>query len=325
MIRVAVDLAGSEKGAEAVIAGARKALEAEDLEIMLVGPRSSLPPGENLKEARLSFVEAPTVIPMGEKVNRDLFRKRDSSLFQIVALIKEGKADAAVSAGNTACFVALAITLLETISGVDRPGIAIFLPKISGITILIDAGANTAPEPAHLLSYARMGAYLYQAMFNTDRPRVGLLNVGHEETKGNILCQQTSALLKAAGKLNFVGNVEGVDLFNPEVDVVVTDGFTGNCILKACEGILEDSTAFWKSAIRESALENDPRAEHLTAIISRRADFAEHTGGLLMGVRGLCTITHGRSGEEAHYKSILRARHAAKNNLIGKLQERNNA
>ncbi|HNQ36180.1 MAG TPA: phosphate acyltransferase, partial [bacterium] len=158
MIRIAVDLAGSEQGPAAVLAGARKArAEAPDLEITLVGPRTGLSEPEL---AEFKYLEAPVAIPMCEKVTRELLRNPDSSLFKIVRLVKEGEADAAVSGGNTACFVALATSMLGTIPGVDRPGIAIFLPKLNGSTILLDAGANTATSAEHLVSYAVMGHLL---------------------------------------------------------------------------------------------------------------------------------------------------------------------
>src|SRR5450759_4872482 len=233
-IRVAVDLSGSEKGPAEVLDGAILARQEGNLEIILVG-QSSAVAGKDL--AGCSFLEAPLAIPMSEKVSRELLRNQDSSLFKIVRLVQEGKADAAVSGGNTAGFVALATTLLGTIPNVERAGIAIFLPKMSGTTILIDAGANTATVSKHLVSYAVMGSYLHQVIFNSKKPRIGLLNVGEEETKGSDLYRETHLLLKQDRRLNFIGNIEGHDIFNPKVDVVVADGFTGNCILKTVEGV----------------------------------------------------------------------------------------
>ncbi|MFH0795513.1 MAG: phosphate acyltransferase PlsX [Candidatus Omnitrophota bacterium] len=316
MVRVAIDLAGSEKGAREVLSGAKAALNDGGLEITLVGQRAAVA-GEDLSV--FSFVEAPLAIPMAEKVTRELLRNPDSSLFQIVRLVKEGKVDAAVSGGNTACFVALATSLLGTVPGVDRPGIAIFLPKTSGSTILIDAGANTTTISKHLVSYAIMGSYLYRAIFKKENPRVGLLNVGEEETKGNDLYREAHTLLKTNPKITFIGNVEGHDILEPKVDVVVADGFTGNCILKTIEGVAEDFAGFLKQEVTKKGLDKDPEIAELVSGSVRRADFAEHSGGFLMGVEGICIIIHGRSAAEANRKAILRAKEAVTQNLMSNL------
>ncbi len=316
MVRVAIDLAGSEKGAREVLSGAKAALNDGGLEITLVGQRAAVE-GEDLSV--FSFVEAPLAIPMAEKVTRELLRNSDSSLFQIVRLVKEGKVDAAVSGGNTACFVALATSLLGTVPGVDRPGIAIFLPKTSGSTILIDAGANTTTIPKHLVSYAIMGTYLYRAIFKKENPGVGLLNVGEEETKGNDLYREAHTLLKTNPKITFIGNVEGHDIFKPKSDVVVADGFTGNCILKTIEGVAEDFAGFLKQEVTKKGLDKDPKITELVSDSVRRADFAEYSGGFLMGVEGICIIIHGRSAAEANRKAILRAKEAVSQNLMSNL------
>jgi len=317
LIRVAVDLSGSEKGPAEVLDGAILARQEGNLEIILVGQSSAVA----VKDlAGCSFLEAPLAIPMSEKVSRELLRNQDSSLFKIVRLVQEGKADAAVSGGNTACFVALATTLLGTIPNVERSGIAIFLPKMSGTTILIDAGANIATVSKHLVSYAIMGGYLHQALFGSEKQRIGLLNVGEEETKGSDLYRETHLLLKQDQRLNFIGNVEGHDIFGPKVDVVVADGFTGNCILKTIEGVTEDFASFLKGEIVKKGLEHEPAVAEILGKFLRRGDFAEYSGGFLMGVSGLCVIIHGRSGAEAHRKAILRARDAVAGNLISHLQ-----
>ncbi|MFH2069366.1 MAG: phosphate acyltransferase PlsX [Candidatus Omnitrophota bacterium] len=318
LIRIAVDLSGSEKGPGEVLDGAMLARQEGNLEIILVG-QSSAVSGKEL--AGCSFLEAPLAIPTSEKVSRELLRNQDSSLFKIVRLVQEGKADAAVSGGNTACFVALATTLLGTIPNVERSGIAIFLPKISGTTILIDAGANTATVSKHLVSYAVMGSYLHQALFGSEKPKIGLLNVGEEETKGSDLYREANLLLKQDRLLNFIGNIEGHDIFSPKVDVVVADGFTGNCILKTVEGVTEDFASFLKGEIVKKGLEHEPDVAEILGKFIRRGDFAEYGGGFLMGVSGLCVIIHGRSGAEAHRKAILRARDAIAGNLMPHLRQ----
>ena len=316
-LRIAVDLCGSEKGPAEVLEGAILARQEGNLEIILVGQRSAVAE-KNLEGC--SFLEAPLAIPFSEKVSRELLRNQDSSLFKIVNLVKENRADAAVSGGNTSCFVALATTLLGTIPGVERSGIAIFLPKVSGDTILIDAGANTATVSKHLVSYGMMGGFLHQAIYNSEKPKIGLLNVGEEESKGSDLYREAHLLLKQDQRLNFIGNVEGHDIFTPKVDVVVADGFTGNCILKAIEGVTEDFASFLKEEIIGKKLENEPAVAEILGNFIRRSDFAEYSGGFLMGVSGLCVIIHGRSGAEAHRKAILRARDAAAGKLISRLR-----
>lgn len=316
MIRIGVDLAGSEQGPGAVVEGARLAQAEGGMELYLVGPRDCLPGGP---PEGMHFIETESAVPMGDKVNRDLLRRQGSSLFQLVRLLRDGSLDAALSGGNTACFVALATSLLDTVPGVDRPGIALTLPKVTGSTVLIDAGANTAAAPEHLDAYGVMGASLAQALFATARPAVGLVNVGHEEGKGNELTRRAYQLLAAREGLNFIGNVEGHDLFSERVDVAVTDGFTGNCILKSIEGMAEDMAAYI-AARRSGTRAGRGAGSDLLRDLSRRGDFSEHSGGFLLGVNGLCVIIHGRSGAAAHRTAIIRAREAAGGDLLGRLK-----
>lgn len=320
MIRIAVDLAGSEKGAAEVVEGACRAVESGGFEVMLVGPGSLLP--ERSLPAGVVHHEAPGAVPFHEKVSRELLRQPETSLFQIVRMVKEEKAGAAVSGGNTACFVALATTILGPLAGADRPGIAILLPRISGqATVLIDAGANTACSAGHLHDYGVMGSFLFQCLFNKQSPRVGLVNVGQEEGKGSQLTRQAYELLRQDPRIDFIGNIEGHDLFGDRADVAVTDGFTGNCMLKAIEGALEDSTAFLRARLAGQGLEPGGTLAPALEESFRRSDFAEHSGGFLMGVNGTCLIIHGRSTAEAHRTAILRARDAVANNLIGRQRQ----
>lgn len=317
MIRIGVDLAGSEQGPAEVVAGAKSALEAGGMEITLVGPRpfpdGTPPPG-------LRFVETEFAIPMGDKVNRDLLRRPGSSLFQLVRMAREGAVDAVLSGGNTACFVALATSLLDTVPGVDRPGIALTLPKMSGATILIDVGANTAAVAEHLAAYGVMGASLFEALFETAGPSVGLLSVGHEESKGSDLTRKAHAMLKDRPDVNFIGNIEGHDIFSDRVDVAVTDGFTGNCLLKSLEGMVEFVSSFIAARFAEKNFSAGSEAGTLLREQFRRLEFSEHSGGFLMGVNGVCVIIHGRSGADAHRTAIIRARDAVSRNLVGRLK-----
>lgn len=236
---------------------------------------------------------------MGEKVTRATLKKRSS--IQVAAeQVRDGAADAFFSAGNTAACWTIAKMVLGTLEEVDRPALATVVPNVKGRTVLLDVGANANCKARHLEEFAVMGNVYTRAVLHTDSPRVGLMSMGEEATKGNELTKEVHEVLKGSA-LNFVGNVEGHDVFNGEVDVIVMDGFTGNAVLKASESLAESIMHLLKEELGKTPL------TRLGALLSRRAfrevkrrtDASEHGGAPLLGLKGCCVIGHGRSDARA--------------------------
>jgi phosphate acyltransferase len=308
--RVAVDAMGGDHGARVVVEGAVLACRELDVDVSLVGPeevvRAEL---ASLAAAELpiAVVGAPEVVAMAEKVSLSALKKR-SSIQVGLELVREGRAEAFFSAGNTAACWTIAKMVLGTLEEVDRPALAAVFPHRGGRTVLLDVGANANCKARNLEEFAVMGSAYSQGVFRTARPRVGLMSMGEEETKGSELVREVHEVLRGSS-LNFVGNVEGHDLFTGKVDVVVTDGFTGNVILKACETLAE----FMIDLIREELLSSlRTRAGAWLSLpafraVRRRSDPAEYGGAPLLGVKGCCVIGHGKSSARAVMHGIRTA------------------
>jgi glycerol-3-phosphate acyltransferase PlsX len=308
--RVAVDAMGGDHGARVVVEGAAQACRDLGVEVSLVGPEAVV--REEVDRLRaadlpLSVVDAPDVVAMAEKVNLATLRKR-SSIQVGLELVRDARADAFFSAGNTAACWTVAKMVLGTLEEVDRPALAAVFPNRGGRTVLLDVGANAQCKARHLEEFAVMGSAYSRGVFHNAAPRVGLMSMGEEETKGSELVREVHDVLKASS-LNFVGNVEGHDLFTGKVDVVVMDGFTGNVILKTCETLAE----FMMELIREE-LVRSPRTR-LGAWLSmpafravrRRSDPSEIGGAPLLGMKGCCVIGHGKSSARAVMHGIRTA------------------
>src|SRR5205085_2877747 len=236
------------------------------------------------------------VVEMCDKAADAVRRKKDSSISRAVDLVKDGAADAIVSAGHTGAAVAAATIKLRTLPGIDRPGIAALIPTETNLFVLIDAGANTNCEPSHLLQYGIMGAVYSRHVLRFKNPRVGLMSIGGEEMKGNELTKEVFKMLRSS-QLNFRGNIEGHDLFEEPVEVVVCDGFVGNVILKTCESI---ATAIFKW-LKHELMRSAPRkagaflAREAFRTIRKKTNYEEYGGMPLLGVNGICIISHGAS------------------------------
>jgi len=296
-----------------------------EAELILVGLESDL--RAELKKCkadnhpRLSIVHASEMVEMDDPIEVALRRKKDSSMRVAIELVKEGKAQACVSAGNTGALMAVSRYVLKTMAGVDRPAICSILPNQNdGPTYMLDLGANVDCEPHHLHQFAIMGSVLVSAMEGIERPTIGLLNVGTEEIKGNEVVKSTAELLRAdheAGVLNFYGNVEGNDIFKGTTDIVVCDGFVGNVTLKAVEGL----GRFVKSALT-SEFKRNPLTM-LGALISRgafknfsnRFNPSRYNGASLLGLRGLVFKSHGGADSYSFEWAIKRSFDAAKYNV----------
>ncbi len=298
-MRIAVDAMGGDAGPPVTVEGAVAAAREYELEVILVGDKATVERELGRHQGRdlpIAVRHASQVVEMNEPPSQALRRKRDSSMRVAAELVRDGEAAAFVSAGNTGAAMAIAMFTLGVLPGVDRPALAVVLPNLKGRTILLDAGANVDPKPRHLVQYAVMGHVYAQDILGLTRPRVGLLSVGEEQGKGNELTREVFKTLEAA-PLNFVGNVEGRDIYNGSVDVVVTDGFTGNVALKISESLADMIIHL----IREE-LTRTPMAK-LGALLVRpafrrfwkRVDYNELGGAPLLGINGACIIGHGAS------------------------------
>ena len=304
-MRIAIDAMGGDNAPGEPVRGALEfaAAHAAD-QLCLVGDpevvrevldaASDVPPN-------VSTVESYGVIDMADEPVSALRRKPQASIARCVELMKRGEADALVSAGNTGATVAAAMFGLRRLAGVRRPGIATSLPTFRGYCTLIDVGANINCKPVNLFQYAVMGVAYAKLVRDCPKPRVGLLSIGEEETKGNSLVKETRRLLRDGG-INFLGNVEGRDIFTGRFDVVVCEGFVGNAILKVTEGLSESLYRTLDAEVERFASEADGAASALRAALERmrrRTDYAETGGAPLLGLEGHCVICHGRSDARA--------------------------
>ena len=303
-MRIALDAMGGDHGPAPNVGGARLALAAApDLSVVLVGDQAQLDPllaADSLPPGRAEVLHAPTTVEMKEKPAEALRRKPDASVFRCWQLMAEGRVDGLVSAGNTGAVVAGGLKTRKFLKCVHRPGIATVMPTAKGRCVVMDVGANVFPKPRHLLEYGAMGAVFAKHMLGVERPTLGLMNVGEEEGKGHDLVQKTYELFRnSALKDRFVGNIEGRDIHRGAVDVVVTDGFTGNVVLKLCEGVSE----FVLGLVGQEVIARLPNdravaAEALKALVGKY-HYSAFGGAPLLGVEGVCIICHGSSKDKA--------------------------
>lgn len=256
--------------------------------------------GHRPNDPRLEIRHCKEVIEMGESPVESLRRKRDNSILRSIEAVRDGLADAAVSAGHTGAMVAAATIRLRTLPGISRPGIATIMPTETNLFVLIDAGANLDAKPEHLLDYALMGSIYSEEILGYKKPKVGLLSIGSEAVKGNSLTKEGFKLLSSA-PIHFVGNIEGRDLFEQPVEVVVCDGFVGNVVLKTSESIAAAIFHWLKHEIQRTPLRMFGAwlARSAFRAIKKKTNYEEHGGSLLLGVNGICVIAHGSSSVKA--------------------------
>jgi glycerol-3-phosphate acyltransferase PlsX len=304
-MRIALDTLGGDHGPGPNVAGAVLAATASpDLSIVLVGDQTQiealLAAAGSYPTDRITIVHAPVAVDMKEKPGEALRRKPDASIFRCWQLLAEGQVDGLVSAGNTGAVVAGGLRTRKFLKCVHRPGIATVMPTARGRCVIIDVGANVFPKPHHLLEYGVMGSVFAQKLLGIDRPTIGLMNVGEEEGKGHDLVQQTYDLFRASAlRDRFVGNIEGRDIHRGTVDVVVTDGFTGNVVLKLSEGVFE----FVMNLVNQDIIgvleaEKDRGLAALKSLLGKY-HYSSFGGAPLLGVEGVCIICHGSSKERA--------------------------
>ena len=324
---IALDAMGGDNAPQSNVEGAVLFAKEYKTGVYLVGDENIL--REELKKAGgeglpIEIVHAPEIIGMDEPPSIAVRKKRNSSMYIAAKLVREGKAQAFVSAGNTGAAMAVSKFVVGAAEGIERPGIAVAFPTKKGKpTVLIDVGANVDCKPKHLVYFAVMGhTYIKEILKITDNPKIGILSIGEEEGKGNELVKDTYPLLKATN-LNFVGNAEGRDIFTGDFDVIVCDGFVGNVVLKTSESLGTIIVEMIKEEVKKSLITKIGALLMLPALkrFKKKADFAEYGGAPLLGTKGTCIITHGRADAKAIKNALKVASEFEKTHFNDKLKE----
>jgi len=317
---------GGDGAPQVAVRGALEAVTDLETPVLLVGPQKRL--RRELGRFRflpssLELVDAPDVIGMQDAPISVLRGKNRSSLNVCAELVSEGRAAAMVTAGNTGAAWVAAKSALGMIDGVDRPALAAVVPKDEGHTMVLDVGANIECKPHQLVQFAVMGSFYAEAVLGVRAPKVGLMSVGEEESKGGPRARERNLVLKAAG-INFIGNVEGGDVFNPKVDVIVCDGFTGNVILKVAEGFGEMVVGMLMDEARQSPMYGAGllMAKGAFRNLRKKVDYSEYGGAPLLGVSGACLIGHGKSSAKAIRNAIRFADSYAASGVIDKIGDK---
>lgn len=324
---IALDAMGSDRAPKPEIEGAIQAARHHDVRVVLVGPEpilsAELARHPSAADLPIEVMHASEVITMEEKAAQAVRAKRDSSMRVGLRLVREEKAVGFVTAGNTGAAMATAKIVLGMLPGVDRPALAAVFPTAMGtVACLLDVGANVDSSPENLVQFAVMGEIYFRTMFGTRKPRVGLLSIGEEETKGNELTRDAFQLLKQL-PLNFAGNVEGRDLYNGKIDVIVADGFVGNVALKISEGVANLVRYTLKETLKATItrqvgywLSRDAFKD-----FKKRLDHTEYGGAPLLGVKGVCFITHGSSNANAIKNAVRVAAEFAERKTNSKIEK----
>ncbi len=299
MSKIVLDVVGGDHGPSASVGGLKLAVERGHVkldDVILVGPAAQVREAlaaQGLGDAGVTVEDAPDLLEATDSPVDAMRKKPRNSIMVGIQLVKAGRAAAFISAGSTGTVVATATVELRCLEGIRRPGIGAIIHGEKGPFLVIDVGANPQPKPQHIAQYALMGTAYYRDTFGVPSPKVGMLNIGSEELKGNALVKEARQLIKASG-LNFAGNVEGVEVFQGECQVVVCDGFTGNVLLKVSEGVAEYVLRTMAGLMQQHGVEPQKLQKIMGAVL-QRVDYSEYGGALLLGVEGIVTICHGRS------------------------------
>jgi glycerol-3-phosphate acyltransferase PlsX len=322
---IALDAMGGDNAPGEIVAGAVQAARDMGLRVALVGPPEPITVELSKHGGRpdtVTIVPASEVIEMDEQPAQAARHKKDSSIVVGLRMVKEGQAGAFVSAGNTGAVMAAAIMYLGRIKGIERPTLVALMPLAGKLTVFLDVGANADCKPNYLLQFAQMASAYLERVWKVERPKVALLNIGEEETKGSSLAQEAYALLARSG-LNFIGNVEGRHVPTDVADVIVTDGFTGNVVVKTMEGMADFIMNQLRSAIKSrpwyaaAGLALRPAFNQMR----KKMDYREYGAGPLLGVNGLVFIGHGRSDARAIFNALRVAREAVQSGMLEALRE----
>ncbi len=322
-MRIAIDAMGGDNAPGEIIAGALESIDllAEDDELILVGPEDIIKaqvPSSKPRKATITIVHAPDIIAMDDVPVESLRRKPRSSIGIIAKLAKRDQADAVISAGNTGACVAAFQMRMRNLPGVVRPGIAVVFPTPEGPVTICDVGANIACKPIHLYQYGVMAGVYSRHLLGIENPRVGVMSIGAEDAKGNEIVKKSRELMKADPNLNFIGNIEGRDIFKGTCDVVVCDGFVGNVILKLTEGLVEGLFKAIKYELMEEKLRLAMKFKPVMVRIYTKYDYNAYGGALLLGVNGTAVICHGSSQSRTIKNAIL----ASKNFYTQKINDK---
>ena len=322
-MRIAIDAMGGDDAPGEIIAGVLESMEllAEDDELILVGPEKeigALLPSKPSRSSMISVVNAPDIIAMDDVPIESLRRKPKSSIAMLAKLAKRDKADAVISAGNTGACVAAFQMRMRNLPGVNRPGIAVVFPTPEGPVTICDVGANIACKPIHLYQYGVMASVYSKHLLGIDNPRVGLMSIGSEDAKGNELVKKTRELMKSDSNMNFVGNIEGRDIFRGACEVVIAEGFVGNVILKLTEGLVDGLFKAIKHELMEEKIRLAMKFKPVMKRIYKKYDYNEYGGALLLGVNGTAIICHGSSQGRTIKSAIL----ASKRFYTGKINDK---
>ncbi|MDR1976355.1 MAG: phosphate acyltransferase PlsX [Campylobacteraceae bacterium] len=324
MLKIAIDAMGGDLGFAPIIEGTIKALtEREDFEAILVGKTDAIKPLISpAMQSRVTFIEADDVFDMHESAT-DVLKRKESTIYKAVDLVREGKADAIVSAGHSGATMSLATLRVGRLKGVSRPAIATLMPTVqNGVsTLVLDVGANVDCKAEHLFQFAVMGECYAKNVMGIKKPKIGLLSNGEESGKGNDVTKEAYEIM---AKLNaFVGNVEGNNVFDASVNVVVCDGFVGNILLKTSEGIAESITNIIKMNVKKSplAIAGAALMRKVFKILKKQVDYAEYGGAPLMGVKKCVIISHGKSNAKAIKNAIFQALKFADSHVTQAIEE----
>ena len=327
-ITVAIDCMGGDHGPHVTVPAALNFLKSNsDVDVVLVGLRDAieaeLKARGSRSSPRLRVHHASEVVLMDESPALALRNKKDSSIRVAVELVKNGEAHACVSAGNTGALMAVSRFVLKMLPGIDRPAIIAALPSMRGSTYVLDLGANVDCGPEHLLQFAIMGATLVAAVEHKDRPSVGLLNIGEEDIKGNEVVKKAAELLRES-EVNFIGNIEGGGIYKGEADVVVCDGFVGNVMLKASEGMVQMVRSFIRQEFMRSVIARLAGVIVMPAIYAfrKRLDPRRFNGATLLGLKGIVVKSHGSADVFGFERAIERAMEEVRNEVLHRLMRR---
>jgi glycerol-3-phosphate acyltransferase PlsX len=319
-MQVALDAMGGDHAPGPIVAGAVQAAQADPgLHVTLVGDQAQIEPHlQGAPSGRIDIFHCTQAVTMEETPVEALRKKPDNSISRCWQLLAEHKVEAIVSAGNTGAMVAGGLRLRRFLKNVKRPGIAAVMPTLRGPCVLLDVGANVNPKPSHLFHYGVMGSIFAKNVLNKDKPTIGLMNIGSEEQKGHDLVKETQSLFKQSHlSEQFIGNVEGRDINKGTCDVIVTDGFVGNVVLKVCEGVFDFVMKMAGKELLTTLVNEKSQAQRALQALVDRYDYSSHGGAPLLGIDGICIICHGSSGDQA----IKNALHVAARYASIKLNE----
>ncbi|HJF67852.1 MAG TPA: phosphate acyltransferase PlsX [Staphylococcus kloosii] len=321
MVKIAIDMMGGDDAPQIVLEAVEKAVnDFKDLEIILFGDKDQC----NLNHGRVEVRHCTEEITMEDEPVRAIKRKKDSSMVRIAEAVKSGEADGCVSAGNTGALMSAGLFIVGRISGVSRPALVVTLPTTSGRGfVFMDVGANADAKAEHLLQYAQLGNIYAQKIRGIEQPSVGLLNIGTEAAKGNALTKKAFNLMEEQNDFKFNGNVEAKGLMEDAADVIVTDGYTGNMILKNLEGVAKAFGKMFKETLL-SSFKNKMAALVLRKDLqglTRKMDYAEYGGSVLLGLDGIVVKAHGSSSAKAFYSAIRQAKIAGEQEIVKTMRE----